>query len=94
MGGVGKNEEKSGNLAKICTNFKELGRILESHEIFCLKIVVWGGGNSWKSGGKFPEKWSWGGDYNSERESIKYKILTFFNRKLVYKKLRLQRPNF
>ena len=28
------------------------------------KIQSLGGGNSWKSGGKFPEKWSWGGGYN------------------------------
>ena len=56
MGGVGKNEEKSGNLAKICTNFKELGRILESHEIFSLKIVALGGGNSWEGLAKMRKK--------------------------------------
>ena len=61
MGGVGRCNEKSGKLVEICTNFEELGGIWECHQILSHKIVVWGGGNSWKLGGKFPKKWSWGG---------------------------------
>ena len=61
VGRGGKCYEKSGKLVEICTNFEELGGIWEYHQILSPKIVVWGGGNSWKLGGKFPKKWSWGG---------------------------------
>ena len=64
MGGVGKWNKKCSKTPKICMNLKELGVILRNPKNLFLKIVVWGGGNSWKSGGKFPEKWSWGADYN------------------------------
>ena len=36
-----------------CTNFEELGGIWENHQTLSPKIVNWGGGDSWKSGGKF-----------------------------------------
>ena len=45
---------------ELCTNFEELGGIWENHQILSPKIVVWGGRNSWKSGGKFSKKRSWG----------------------------------
>ena len=44
--------------------------------MLCLKTVtffqnseLWGGGegDSWKSGGKFPEKWSWGTKIRDKR---------------------------
>ena len=60
MGGVGKYKKKSENLVELCTNFEELGGIWEYHQILSPKIVVWGG-DSWKLGGKFSKKWSWGG---------------------------------
>ena len=60
MGGVGKLNKKYSKTPTLCTNLKELGVILRNLRNFLLKIVVWGGGNSWKLGGKFPEKWSWG----------------------------------
>ena len=52
---MGKFKEKSAVLAKICMNLKELGVICGGPGIFFPKIVVRGGGNSWKSGGKFPK---------------------------------------
>ena len=57
MGGVGKYKKKSGNPVEICTNFKELGGFWENNQILSPKIVVGGGvgGNTWKSGDKFPE---------------------------------------
>ena len=60
MGGVGKYEKKSGNLVELCPNFEELGGIWENPQTLSPKIVDWGGGNSWKSGGKFSKKRSWG----------------------------------
>ena len=36
-------------------NLKELGVILRNPKNLFLKIGVWGGGNCWKSGGKFPK---------------------------------------
>ena len=44
MGGVGKYKKKSENLVELCTNFEELGRIWEYHQILSPKIVVWGVG--------------------------------------------------
>ena len=38
--------------------------MLYNDGFFYTNFIIWGGGNSWKSGGKFPEKWSWGADYN------------------------------
>ena len=62
VGRGGKCYEKSGKLVEICTNFEELRGIWEYHQILSPKIVVFfGGGDSWKLGGKFPKKWSWGG---------------------------------
>ena len=55
MGGVGKFKVKSAVLAEICMNLKELGVICGGPGIFFPKIVVRGGGNSWKLGGKFPK---------------------------------------
>ena len=53
-------------------NLKELGQFLEnwgrSKNNFS-NFIVWGGGNSWAWGGKFPKKWCCPGDYNSGRES-------------------------
>ena len=43
MGGVEKCKEKSAILAKICTNFKDLGVIYRSRGISLPEIVVWGG---------------------------------------------------
>ena len=73
MGGVGKNDENRANFAQVCTNLKEVGGFSGGQEIVGAKIIVWevgwGGGNSWKSSGKFSKKWSWGGGYNSGGES-------------------------
>ena len=44
MGGVEKCKEKSAVLAKICTNFKDLGVIYRSRGISLPEIVVWGVG--------------------------------------------------
>ena len=43
LGGVGKYEKKSGNLAELCPNFEELGGIWENHQTLSPKIVNWGG---------------------------------------------------
>ena len=63
MGIVGRGWKIRGKkgeiIGKICTNLKELGVICENHETLFPGIVV-RSKNSWKSGGKFPEKWSWG----------------------------------
>ena len=58
-------------------NLKELGQFLEnwgrSKNNFS-NFIVWGGGNSWAWGGKFPKKWCCPGDYNSGRESITLRL--------------------
>ena len=78
MGGDGKEDKNSENFVEICMNFNELERDLGKSLNFVAQNRSLGGGrNSWKSGGKFPKKWSWGAPTISDGRVMELSISPF-----------------
>ena len=55
----GKVERKMLRNAQIMYEFKRMEVMQRNLEDFLLKILVWEGGDSLKTGVKFQEKWEW-----------------------------------